>query len=294
MKRIVWLDTDIGTDVDDLYTLIQLCRTPEVDLVGVSTIHGDTRLRAQIARYATRLLGREDLPIAIGAERSMSGEQPSWGGFEGEGIEGLSEVKLEPCEPAVAALSRAAATHARGLEILAIGPLTNVAEAVKADPNFAGQIRRLYLMGGSYKEPFREHNVTTDRQAAEIVFGSKLQITALGLDVTLKVEITKRELDALKQIPDGIGALLEHQTRVWWDVLRHPHCHLHDPLTGLAITRPDLFEFARGTVTIGPDGTTAFEPNPTGNALVATEVEAQAALAEILRTILGSPVPVNG
>ncbi|MBV8587731.1 MAG: nucleoside hydrolase, partial [Verrucomicrobia bacterium] len=258
MKRIVWLDTDIGTDVDDLYTLIQLCRTPEVDLVGVSTVHGDTRLRAQIAGYATRLLGREDLPIAIGAERSMSGEQPSWGGFEGEGIEGLSEVKLEPGELAVAALSRAAASHARGLEILAIGPLTNVAEAVKADPNFAGQIRRLYLMGGSYKEPFREHNVATDRQAAEIVFGSKLQITALGLDVTLRVEIAERELDAVKQIPDGIGALLEHQTRVWWDVLRHPHCRLHDPLTGLAITRPDLFEFARGTVTIRPDGTTAF------------------------------------
>ncbi|MBV8969014.1 MAG: hypothetical protein JO331_08140 [Verrucomicrobia bacterium] len=55
-----------------------------------------------------------------------------------------------------------------------------------------------------------------------------------------------------------------------------------------------MFEFARGTVTIRPDGTTAFEPNPAGNVLVATDVEAHAALAEILRTILGSPVPVNG
>jgi purine nucleosidase len=291
MKRIVWLDTDIGTDVDDLYTLVQLCRTPEVELVGVSTVHGDTRLRARIARYAARLLGREDLAIAIGAERSMSGEPPSWGGFEGEGIEGFSEVKLEACEPAVAALSRAAATHAHGLEIVAIGPLTNLAEAIKADPNFTGQIRRLYLMGGSYKEPFREYNIATDREAAEIVFGSKLQITALGLDVTLKVEIGERELDALKQIPDGIGALLEHQTRVWWENLRHPHCHLHDPLTGLAITRPDLFAFARGTVTIRPDSTTAFEPNPAGNVLVATDVEARAALVEILRTILGSLLP---
>jgi purine nucleosidase len=288
MKRIVWLDTDIGTDVDDLYTLIQLCRTPEVELIGVSTVHGDTRLRAQIAKYTTRLLGREDLPIAIGAERSMSGEPPSWGGFEGEGIQGLSHVTLEPGEPAVGALRRAAATHARGLEILAIAPLTNIAEAIKADPNFAGQIRRLYLMGGSYRETRREHNISTDREAAEIVFGSKLQITALGLDVTLKVKIAERELDALKQIPGGIGALLEHQTHVWWDVLRHPYCHLHDPLTGLAITRPDLFEFVRGTVTVRPDGTTAFESNPAGNVLVATDVEAPAALAEILRTIVGS------
>jgi purine nucleosidase len=291
MKRIVWLDTDIGTDVDDLYTLIQLCRTPEVELVGVSTVQGDTRLRAQIARYTARLLGRADLPIAIGAERSMSGEPPSWGGFEGEGIEGLSEVKLEAGEAAVTALRRAAATHARGLEILAIGPLTNVAEAIKTDPDLAGQIRRLYLMGGSYWEPRREYNIATDLEAAKIVFGSKLQITALGLDVTLKVEIAERELDALKQIPGGIGALLEHQTRVWWENLRHPHCHLHDPLTALAITRPDLFEFTRGTVTIHPDGTTAFEPDPAGHVLVATDVEARAALVEILRTIQGSLLP---
>ena len=63
---------------------------------------------------------------------------------------------------------------------------------------------------------------------------------------------------------------------------------MFSPLAGLAITRPDLFEFTRGMVTIRTDGTTAFEADPVGNVLVATDVEARPALVEILRAIMGS------
>jgi purine nucleosidase len=82
------LDTDIGTDVDDILALTLMARSPEIELIGVTTVYGDTRLRAKMARFVCEQLDRRDVVIAPGESDTLGGQDVWWGGHEGEGIPG--------------------------------------------------------------------------------------------------------------------------------------------------------------------------------------------------------------
>jgi purine nucleosidase len=83
--RPVIFDTDIGTDVDDILALVLLAKAPELNLLGVTTVYGDTAFRAKIAKTTTHMLGRKDIAIVPGEQRTVSGRQDHWAGHEGEG-----------------------------------------------------------------------------------------------------------------------------------------------------------------------------------------------------------------
>jgi purine nucleosidase len=78
--RPVIFDTDIGTDVDDILALVLLAKAPELKLLGVTTVYGDTAFRAKIAKATTHLLGREDIAIVPGEQHTLSGRQIHWAG----------------------------------------------------------------------------------------------------------------------------------------------------------------------------------------------------------------------
>ena len=80
--RPVILDTDIGSDVDDILALVMLAKAPELDLVGITTVYGDTILRAKIARATCQMLERPDIDIIPGAPKPISGRQVYWAGHE--------------------------------------------------------------------------------------------------------------------------------------------------------------------------------------------------------------------
>jgi purine nucleosidase len=79
--------------------------------------------------------------------------------------------------------------------------------------------------------------------AARIVFDSGIPVTAIGLDLTLRISLTERELPYITQLPNGLGPQLEKQIRIWWNYLGVKHNHPHDPLAALAMVRPDFFSF---------------------------------------------------
>ena len=96
--RPLLLDTDIGTDIDDVYALIFAAISPEFILRAVTTVNNDTALRARIARGILNLMGREDVPVIIGAGLSLTqGASRGWGGYEGEGMD-LSAVPTQTGE----------------------------------------------------------------------------------------------------------------------------------------------------------------------------------------------------
>ena len=82
MRPLV-LDTDIGTDVDDLLALLLILTEPAIDLVGITTVHGNTGLRARIAQTVLRCLGRTSIPVIAGEETTLSGTPVDWKGHEG-------------------------------------------------------------------------------------------------------------------------------------------------------------------------------------------------------------------
>jgi purine nucleosidase len=280
--RPLLLDTDIGSDVDDLYALIMLLKSREIDLAGVTTVAGNTLLRAKIARYVCELFDKRSVPVTAGESSPLSA--PSAPPEEIAGFPGLASVSIDESKCSAPEFL-VHATAKQPVEILAIAPLTNLAKAIRNSPAFVRNVRHIYLMGGAFWLPFSEHNIQVDPEAASIVFNSGVPITAIGLDVTLQVEITERDLRRLSRLPDGLGQLLDQQTRVWWQRLGRQRCHLHDPLAALVLTRRDVFEFETGTVKVRPTGQTWFEPKVGGPVEVARTVKSELALELILKAI---------
>ncbi len=288
--RPVVLDTDIGTDVDDILALTLLAQAPEMRLVGVTTVYGDTVLRARMVRRVLDQLGLQDVPIGIGASETLTGRPVWWAGHEGEGIEGLEQIAVDPSLTAADLLRQAAVEHRGELDLFAIGPLTNVAQAISADPSFASSLHHLYIMGGAFWMEQPEHNVKCDPEAADIVFRSGIPMTVCGLDVTLCAKLREADMPRIREAK-GVGALLEGQIRRWWQFIGVNENHLHDPLAVLSALRPDLFRFEQGDVRVELDGPQPGRANverPGEGALrLAADVDAAAAEEEIVRRIAG-------
>jgi purine nucleosidase len=284
--RPVILDTDVGSDVDDLLALVMLAKSPELDLVGITTVYGDTILRARIARAMCDLLERPDMDIIPGAPKPISGRQVYWAGDEGEGIPDLEAIPIESAKKAEVYLVEKATERAGEIEILAIGPLTNIANAIQLSMEFTKQVKRLWIMGGSYWLERPEHNVKCDADAAQIVFDSGIPITAVGLDLTLRVWITEKDVKRISDSPHELGKVLENQIRAWWASRALDRNHPHDPLAALSMIRPDLFRFEYCDVTIcrsGRDyGRTFISNCGTGKVRIASDAFIRTAEKEIV------------
>ena len=253
-RRPVALDTDIGSDVDDLLALVLLAGAPDVDLRAVTTVYGDTVLRAQLARHALRLLGQPDVVVAAGRSETRSGKPVWWAGHEGGGIAGLAGVEVDAGLDAVQVLVDAAHDAPGELVVCAVGPLTNVAAACDADPRWAEQVHQLIIMGGDFAGGPAEHNFASDAEAARVVFSSGVPITVVGLDVTTQVWFDEADLAAVAPADDGIGTLIAEQVHDWWAFKGERGNHPHDPLAALTLIEPELFSYEPRPVTVSVEG----------------------------------------
>ena len=290
--RPVIFDTDIGTDVDDILALAVLAKSPELELIGVTTVYGDTRLRARIAKVTCDLLGCADTAVLIGEKETLARRQIAWAGHEGYGVPHLDKAEVPAIPGAVDYLLDAANRFAGDLEVLATGPLTNIATAIIKDAPGFSKIKHLYLMGGAYWLDRPEHNIKSDPEAAKIVFESGIPITAIGLDITLRVLLDANDVRQIAQLRNGVGALLEDQILRWWELRNITANHPHDPLAALAMVRPDLFIFENWDVDVTKDGRTEGltrlrEPKK-GKTRIGADVFARTAQKEIVRRIIGA------
>jgi len=180
----VILDTDIGDDIDDTWALAFLLGRPEVDLRLVVTAFGDTQQRSRLAAKILERAGRCDIPVATGVETGGSPHnQTAWvgdwdlscysGEIVGDGVAALVEAVNSCPEPPV---------------LLAIGPLTNVAAALRRDPSVAGRARLVAMAGsvhrgyGAEGPPDAEYNVRADVEAARAVLRAPWEKTLAPLD----------------------------------------------------------------------------------------------------------------
>jgi hypothetical protein len=148
--RPVIFDTDIGTDVDDILALAVLAKSPELKLIGVTTVYGNTPLRARITKVTCDLLGCAGTDVLIGEKETLTGRQITWAGHEGYGVPNLDKAEVSTTPGAVDYLLEKANRFAGELEVLATGPLTNIASAIKKDAAAFSKIKHLYLMGGAF------------------------------------------------------------------------------------------------------------------------------------------------
>ncbi|WP_159622737.1 nucleoside hydrolase [Ruania rhizosphaerae] len=279
----VVLDTDLGTDVDDAMALALLLGSPEVELAAVTTVYGDTLLRARLVQRYAGLAGRR-LPVWAGEPATRSGREVWWAGHEGSLHPDLEAEHIEPGDGA-ASLAEAV-TSQRGRDVLAIGPLTNLALALERTPAVADSARGFWLMGGDFTAPEPEHNIRSDVDAAAVVFDSGAPIVIAGVDVTRQVRIGTRQLEQIAGA-GRIGAALAADIDQWWKFWNETWNVPHDPVAALALLRPDLVTLSEpGRVHVSDDGITTHEVRPDGNVRVVVGLDAPRVAEEVVTRIV--------
>ena len=230
MKRII-LDTDIGTDVDDAMALALTVASPELELIGVTTVHGDAPLRARIARRLLELAGCGDIPVIPGASLPLQMPLPPnfhWmprlRGHEGRGI--LSADELTPTADLKATADDGArfiieqARKYRGeLSLVAIGGQTNLGRALQLEPRLVDWVRDVTIMGGTVdtrrftSPPMLETNLNCDPLASRLVLQSGMPITLVPMEVTTEVFLTPEQRAELKSwdhpLTNALVAMME-------------------------------------------------------------------------------------
>lgn len=194
----VLLDTDIGSDVDDALALGVLLGSPEARITGVTTVYGDTLLRARLTHRLGALAGR-DLTVVPGAKDTLSGKDVWWAGHEGKAF---TDLEREPVREDTAAdrfLVDSVLARPGEIDVIGIAPLANIARAIRLDDRFAAGVRGLYLMGGSFGPDARpEHNIVSDITAARVVFGSGIRTVVTGLEITTRLRIESAGIETIR------------------------------------------------------------------------------------------------
>jgi len=301
-RRRVVLDTDLGSDVDDALALALLLGSPEVELLGVTTAYGDTALRARATSRLLQLAGVPGpgepggLPVRAGAGAPLSGAEVWWAGHEGTLLGDLSTAPTTAVSGPDDAADWLAATAARApgeVDLLAIGPLTGVAVALRRHPRLARDLRSLVVMGGRWDggrgaegDDGAEHNLRSDAVAAAEVLACGAPTLVVGLEVTQQVHLGSTDVERIAAA-GPLGAALAAQVHQWREFWGERWGVPHDPVTALLLCQPDLLELGPpGRAEVDGRGTSVHVPDPAGTVRVATGVDAAGAAAAVVARVL--------
>ena len=317
--RAVAIDTDPG--IDDALALMLALRSPELSVELITTVAGNVPVRqgTDNARRLLTLIAPETVPaLAMGAAAPLKRRLRTARNVHGsDGLGGMSRLRTSTGAPRfpVAApraerdgagrLAALARRRGRALSVVALGPLTNVAAAIRRDPEAMQRIRRLVIMGGVVRgpgnvTPCAEFNVFIDPDAAQEVIASGIPITLVPLDATRQVRLTRDFLR--RRLGRGRGAWAVALRALTRDLLAgkagREGFPMHDPLAVAALIEPGLLRTEtlplrvelRGAETLGmtvADLRRPVPPQPGWHRVdVATGVDSEAALELLAERVL--------
>nr|WP_276610924.1 nucleoside hydrolase [Kineococcus siccus] len=257
------MDTDLamgapGSDIDDGFALALALADPGIALDLVTTVNGNTDVETATVLTLELLhrLGHPDVPVHRGASRPLLRPQARSGS-----VPAGTPVRAPRDGHGAVALVDHVRAHPGEVTLVAIGPLTDVALAVRLDPGFAARLKRLVVMGGRFLGGTHdarvpgEFNVWNDPEAVHVVLTSGVRAEWVGLDVTEQVRLdlaTARRMAASEEPFLAFAgryaeAWIEHGRTEGGDGLS---CALHDPLAVAAVTRPDLLTWRDAHVAV--------------------------------------------
>jgi purine nucleosidase/pyrimidine-specific ribonucleoside hydrolase len=283
------LDTDIGDSIDDALALAFALHSPELDVRAVTTVIDDVESKTRLAWKMLGIYNRRDVALAMGASEPLLDPTMPGASKEFDVLTRNDTIPDAAHRRAVDLIIDTALQSRSKITVVAIGPMTNIALALKTDPRIKNNIERIVIMGGAYMSSETEYNVKRDRTAAEIVFQSGLPITAVGLDVTSQLKLREKDIDRMRLGNDPAGNFLVRLIDLAEQQTHDPNPTLYDPLAITAIFRPDLLNMQAGTVDVpvsGP-GQTVFKPATNSKTQVAVKVNAPAFLNLFVDRVTG-------
>ena len=266
-KEKVIIDTDIGDDVDDAFALALAVKSPEFEILGVSTTFGETELRARLVDRLFGELGRSDIPVLAGKATPptpMSQRRYAEGGHFAKSSHGdaadflLDQIRKHPQE----------------VTLIAIGPLMNVGAAIDRDAATFRKLKRVVIMGGSIRKgygdygynehfpPMPEWNILNDVSSAQKLFSSGVPLFVMPLDSTqLKLDEVKRAFLFTR------GTAVTDQLAILYHLWAQETPTLFDPMAVTFALRPELCPVTPLHIRVDEKGYTREEPG-TPNAQV--------------------------
>jgi len=271
MTTKIIFDTDPG--IDDAMALLFIQASPALDLVAVTTVFGNADIDTT-TRNALYLKHRFGLtaPVYKGADKPLTRPRnPSPTFVHGEN--GLGDVELtglvpgQPeAKPAYQAIIDLAREHPGEITLVAVGPLTNLALALQADPEVATLLKAVVVMGGAFAvagkpgnvTPVAEANIWNDPEAADRVFTAPWFVTAVSLDVTSQVVMSPAYMEALEATAGPAGAFLNAISKPYAAFYGGRDgivgCCVHDAAAVAFVIDPSLFQTRRGSIRVITDG----------------------------------------
>src|SRR5215212_343910 len=250
-QRII-IDTDPG--VDDALTFLLALASSEIQLEALTTTQGNVTLEkaTRNALSVLELCRASHIPVAMGSMYPLVQPLRASAHVHGESGIGNSQLPQPETKPipqhAVDYLIEHVLAEPGEISIFPIGPLTNVAMAIRKEPRFAEAVKELVIMGGAILEhgnitPQAEFNIYVDPHAAHIVFHSGIPITLIPLDVTHKCLVKQEHVDRLMKLDSPISRFIRDTMEVYLEAsfrLGYEGSSLHDPLTLATIIAPHL------------------------------------------------------
>jgi inosine-uridine nucleoside N-ribohydrolase len=279
---------DVDTGVDDALALALAVRSPQVELLAVTTVAGNVPLPAT-TENTRRVLAHLDaarVPVHRGFSRPLA--RPLTIASHVHGETGLGDLELPPSpgetsKPSAPEFLVERITAAPGeITLICTGPLTNLAAAIALEPSLPAALRRLVLMGGSLGRgnvtPYAEFNIYVDPEAAAQVFAA-CPLTMVGLDVTERTLLTRAAWERLAGVDSPTGRLVHGVAGQGFREKGWEGMELHDPLAVGVALEPTLCTIRRGrlkveTATAWCAGQTTFAEDLEGPHEVCVEVDA--------------------
>ena len=309
MKRKVIIDCDPG--IDDSLALMLALSSDEIEVIGITIVCGNSPVEMgfENAKKILAHMQRLDIPIFVGADKPL--KKTFCDALDTHGADGLGESFLKDIPgyhqtmDAVTFLSKT--LKKQSCSIIALGPLTNLAQLISQDVEAFDKIEQLVSMGGSYKShgncsPVAEYNYWEDPEAARLVYQqmakTKKQIHMVGLDVTRKIVLTPNLLSYMERLHPEKGAFIRKITKFYFDFhWTKEHligCVINDPLAVDYFLFPELCSGFSSYVQIETDGISRGQSvvdafhfyRKEANAVILTQVDVKAFFQLFISRIL--------
>ncbi len=265
MQKIpIILDTDIGDDIDDTWALAMLLNSPELEVKLITTAVGNTTYRAKLVARLLEIAGRTDVPVGVGIhEDDAVGSQGPWvadydlstypGTIKADGVDALIRTIMASPEP---------------VTLISIGPLPNIAEALRREPRIAEHVN-FVGMHGSVRKGYNgkatidaEYNVKQDVAAAQAVFTARWEMTITPVDTCGLVKLSGAKFRAVTESAAPLAQAVIENYRIWaGGTLPAASSTLFDTVAVYLAYSSELLEMEPLGIRISDDGFTLIDPS---------------------------------
>lgn len=271
MTQKIILDSDPG--IDDAMAILFAEANPSVELLAITTVYGNAtienatrnalflkqkfNLQADIVKGADKPINRPP----VGATVAVHGES----GFGNLDIPAQNDALVDP-RPAFQYIIDMVRANPGEITVVAIGPLTNLALALDADPEIVNLVKEIVIMGGAFGvnghrgnvTPYAEANIHDDPHAADKVFCASWPVVIIGLDVTHQSFFSADYLRSLRDEAGEVGRFIwdvsDFYLQFYSEKLNLEGCFVHDPSAIAYVIKPELFTLREGAVRVVTDG----------------------------------------